>query len=381
MRRYTKFILLFIALLFFVLLFIAYRLNLKENKQNSNSPDGTKAEKIALITTTVGVDDGNFCQSAWEGVSGFGKKYNINYQYYKPLSDAVAEIINSVELAVADGATVVVMPSFQLVYALDSVHKKYPSVKFIGIDMTPVGTMEKLYSNAFLYTFREEEAGYLAGYATVSEGYTRLGYIGGMEVGPVIRYGYGYLLGADAAARKLNKQISVNYYYAGQFFGDANISAKMDGWYTNGTEIVFACGGTLYTSVLESAIHHKGMVIGVDTDQHSLGLGKANYDPILTSAMKNIPETVENFLFMATSGRWDEIGGTHRVIGIKDGDFLGLPATNESWQFKHFTRNEYNELLSKMKNGKIVVNCNINHKPHLTNTKVHGLKRGNRYGK
>ncbi len=374
MRRYAKFIILFIALLFLILLFIAYKLNLRDNRQNNNFSNDVKAEKIALITTINGVDDGSFCQSAWAGVREFGEKNKVNYQYYKPLSDAVAEIINAVELAVADGATVVVMPAFQLIYALDSVHKEYPTVKFIGIDMSPIETMGKLGANAFLYTFREEEAGYLAGYATVIEGYTRLGYLGGMEVGPVVRYGYGFLLGADAAARKLNKHISVNYHYAGQFFGDANISAKMDGWYTNGTEIVFACGGTLYTSVLESAIHHKGMMIGVDTDQHSLGMNKANYDPILTSAMKNITATVENLLSIATSGRWNEIGGKHRVIGIKDGDYIGLPTAEESWQFKHFTRDEYDKLLDKMRNGEITVKCNINHKPHLTNTKVHGLK-------
>ncbi|MDO4219605.1 MAG: BMP family ABC transporter substrate-binding protein [Synergistaceae bacterium] len=371
MKKYAKFLISFLVLVFFILLFVSYRLDIKKNEEYLKATQGKKLEKIALISTLAGVDDESFCQAAWTAVREFGNKYNIEYQYYMPLSDAVVEISNSVELAVADGATIIVMPSFHATYSLYETHRKYPSVKFIGIDMSPLPNFPKLGKNTFMFTFHEEEVGYLAGYATVIEGYTRLGYIGGMAVTPVIRYGYGFLLGADAAARKLNKKIRVNYYYAGQFFGDANISAKMDGWYSSGTQVIFAAGGTLCMSVLEAAVPYKGMMIGVDTDQHHLGISRTNYDPVLTSAMKNITATVGDILLSAIYGGWDEIGGTHRIVSVKDGDYLGLPTAKESWQFKHFTRQEYNKLLHDIRSDKITINCNIYQVPHLTNTKLH----------
>lgn len=375
MKRYAKFFIYFLVLMFFILLFVSYRLDMEKDEEYLKARPGQKQEKIALISTLSGVDDGAFCQAAWTAVREFGNKHNIEYQYYMPLSDAVVELSNSVELAVADGATVIVMPSFHAMYSLYETHRKHPSVKFIGIDMNPLPNFPKPGKNTFMFTFHEEEVGYLAGYATVIEGYTKLGYIGGMAVAPVIRYGYGFLLGADDAAKKLNKKISVNYYYAGQFFGDANISAKMDGWYSDGTQIIFAAGGTLCMSVLEAAIPHKGMMIGVDTDQHYLGISKTKtYDPVLTSAMKNITATVGDILSSAIFGGWDKIGGTHMVVSVKDGDYLGLPTAKESWQFKHFTRQEYDKLLHDIRSNKITINCNVHHVPHLTNTKLHFVK-------
>ena len=177
--------------------------------------------------------------------------------------------------------------------------------------------------------FHEEQAGYLAGYAAVKEGYTKLGYLGGMAVPAVQRYGYGYIQGINDAAEEMGVDVEIKYTYGGQFFGDATITAKMEGWYSEGTEVVFACGGGIYTSAVEAANKYEGKVIGVDVDQ-------SNIDPcIITSAMKGLYNATYEALDTYFTGNWDTIGGTLSSLSLTDGDYVGLPT--DTWSMKNFT--------------------------------------------
>ena len=123
--------------------------------------------------------------------------------------------------------------------------------------------------NLYCAVYQEELCGYMAGYAAVKLGYKNLGFLGGMAVPAVQRYGYGFVQGVDAAAAELElTDVKVNYAYGNQFFGDADITAAMDTWYAGGTEVVFACGGGIYTSAVDAAKKVEGAkVIGVDVDQ------------------------------------------------------------------------------------------------------------------
>ena len=174
-------------------------------------------------------------------------------------------------------------------------------------------------ANTTCISFAEEQAGYLAGYAVVKDGYTKLGFLGGMAVPAVVRYGYGFIQGADDAAAEMGVDIEVNYTYGGQFFGDANITAKMDGWYSAGTEIVFACGGGIYTSAVEAALNYDGMVVGVDVDQNYIGTdgvadGTYAYNPFVTSAMKGLQNVTETALAELQAGNWDNYGGLFLIV-------------------------------------------------------------------
>ena len=214
--------------------------------------------------------------------------------------------------------------------------------------------------NVFCVTFKEEEAGYLAGYAAVKDGFTKLGFLGGMAVPAVIRYGYGYVQGADAAAQEMGINVQMNYYYGGQFYGDEKITAKMDGWYDGGTEVVFACGGGIWTSAAEAADKHDGKLIGVDVDQNYLGVegvesGKYKANPFVTSAMKGLGAAVKNGLDTVNAGDWSTIAGTNGNFGLEEGDYVGLPTDEASWNFSTFTMDEYNTVLEKIRNGEIKV--------------------------
>ena len=263
--------------------------------------------------------------------------------------------------AVNDGAEVIVCVGYLYGASLAWAAEQYPNVKFIAIDVTQgdIGT-DEIPSNCYCITFKEEQAGYLAGYAIAKDGKTKLGFLGGRAVPAVIRYGYGFVQGADAAAQELGANIDINYFYGGQFYGDANITSRMEGWYSNGTQVVFACGGGIYTSAVEAALKNNGYVIGVDVDQNYIGAngvadGTYAYNPFITSAMKGLSEAVNTALADIDDGSWGDIAGSNGNFGLEDGDYIGLPTDADSWNFESFTTDEYEEVKGKIKSGEITV--------------------------
>ena len=320
---------------------------------------------IAQCCDVGTLDDESFNQGCWEAVKGYGDENGIEYNYYLPsgedASDEDRETL--IREAVADGANTIVCVGYLYGPALAWAATEYPDVHFIAVDVNGFdidsenGTIPE---NVFCVTFKEEEAGYLAGYAAVKDGFTKLGFLGGRAVPAVIRYGYGYVQGADAAAQELGTNVQMNYYYGGQFYGDEKITAKMDGWYDGGTEVVFACGGGIWTSAAEAADKHDGKLIGVDVDQNYLGVegvesGKYKANPFVTSAMKGLGAAVKNGLDTVNAGDWSTIAGTNGNFGLEEGDYVGLPTDEASWNFSTFTMDEYNTVLEKIRNGEIKV--------------------------
>ena len=335
----------------------------------SASTDGEKkdaaGEKIAMITDSGDITDESFNQITWETVCAYGDANGVEYEYYKPAEDTDEERINSIDLAVSEGATVVVMPGYLFGPAIAEEQDTYPDVTFIAVDVTEGdivknGKAVDLGKNVYICSFEEEQAGYLAGYAAVKDGYTSLGFLGGIAVPAVIRFGYGYVQGINAAAEEDGVDVNVKYYYGGQFYGDANITSRMEGWYSNGTQVVFACGGGIYTSAVEAALKNNGYVIGVDVDQNYIGANGVEkdgyaYNPFITSAMKGLSESVSTALGDIEAGEWSNIAATNGNFGLEDGDYVGLPTADDSWNFKTFTKDEYEALKSKIASGELVV--------------------------
>lgn len=316
---------------------------------------------IAQVCDVGTIDDESFNQGCWEAVQAFGEANGLNYEYYLPSDDNDEERQTLIRNAINDGANTVVCVGYLYGPALAWASEEYPDVNFIGVDMTAadIGT-ETIPENVYCITYKEEQAGYLAGYAAVKDGFTELGFLGGMAVPAVIRYGYGFVQGADAAAQEMGANIHINYWYGGAFSGDANITAKMESWYSGGTQIVFACGGGIYTSAVEAAVKYDGKVIGVDVDQNYIGVndvesGKYSYNPFLTSAMKGLSAGVTDAITHIAEGTWDTIAGTNGNYGLQEGDYVGLPTAEESWNFSTFTVEEYEALAEKIRSGELVV--------------------------
>ena len=325
----------------------------------STAEGGEKIVKVALTCDTGTIDDESFNQACWTAVSSY---MGDDCQYYIPEADASDEDRETmIRQAVNDGADVIVCVGYLYGASLAWAADQYPDVKFIAIDVTQgdIGT-DAIPANCYCITFKEEQAGYLAGYAIAKDGKTKLGFLGGMAVPAVIRYGYGFVQGADAAAAELGQNIEINYFYGGQFYGDANITSRMEGWYSNGTQVVFACGGGIYTSAVEAALKSNGYVVGVDVDQNYIGVngvadGSFAYNPFITSAMKGLTEAVNTALSDIEAGDWGDIAASNGNFGLEDGDYVGLPTDADSWNFETFTTDEYEALKSKIKSGEITV--------------------------
>ena len=324
---------------------------------NTDKPVAGNITKVALVTDVGTIDDESFNQATWEGVVEWCKNNGIDYTYYQPSEDSTDARVASVGQAVNEGADTIVMPGYLFGQTVLTVQDLYPDVHFIAVDVAAGDltfdyvTYSEPSANVACLTFSEEQAGYLAGYAAVKDGYTKLGFLGGMAVPAVIRYGYGFVQGADAAAAELNKDIEIKYTYGGQFVGSPEITAKMEGWYQGGTEIVFASGGGIYTSALEAAKKTDGAkLIGVDVDQNYI-------DPayFVTSAMKQLKNVTMTVLDALNNGSWDTYGGKVSNFGLQEGDYVGLPTADTSWNFNTFTKDEYNAVLEGIKAGKIVV--------------------------
>ena len=330
------------------------------------------ADKIALVTDVGTIDDESLNQACWQAVEEFGKENKVEYTYYQPNADSLGARLISIDQAVTEGATVIVMPGYLFGATLVTAQDKYPDVKFIAVDVS-AGDRTLDYesgvepaANVICVTFSEEQAGYLAGYAAVKDGYTKLGFLGGMAVPAVIRYGYGFVQGADKAAAELGEQIEINYTYGGQVFGDASITAKMEGWYSSGTEIVFACGGGIYTSAVEAANKYGAKVIGVDVDQ-------AYIDPcILTSAMKELQNVTEDLLADLFEGNWE--GGKVANYSLAEGDYVGLPTAESSWRFASFTAEDYAAVKEAVKSGEFAVSNSTETEPVVTNATVNYIQ-------
>lgn len=316
---------------------------------------------IAQVCDVGTIDDESFNQGCWEAVEAFGEANGIDVEYYLPSDDNDEERQTLIRNAINDGANTVVCVGYLYGSALAWASEEYPDVNFIGVDMTAadIGT-ETVPSNVYCITYKEEQAGYLAGYAAVKDGFTELGFLGGMAVPAVIRYGYGFVQGADVAAQEMGTNIHINYWYGGAFSGDANITAKMESWYSGGTQVVFACGGGIYTSAVEAAVKYDGKVIGVDVDQSYVGAqgmedGKYDYNPFLTSAMKGLNQGVTDALDHILNGTWSSIAGTNGLYGLQEGDYIGLPTAESSWGFSTFTVEEYETLREKIRSGEITI--------------------------
>ena len=321
---------------------------------------GSKTD-VAFVTDVGNIDDQSFNQYTWQGVQDFCSANSLNANYYRPTEDSDAARLEQMDNAVNDGAKAVVVAGYLFGSSIAEAQAKYPDVEFLALDVSTVDLGDTAPAeNTALITYKEEQAGYLAGYAAVYDGYKELGFLGGMAVPAVIRYGYGFVQGADAAAAELGQNIEINYFYGGQFYGDANITSRMEGWYSNGTQVVFACGGGIYTSAVEAALKNNGYVIGVDVDQNYIGAngvadGTYAYNPFITSAMKGLSEAVNTALADIEAGSWGDIAASNGNFGLEDGDYVGLPTDADSWNFESFTTDEYEEVKGKIKSGEITV--------------------------
>ena len=350
----------------------------EESQTPATEPAATDI-KVAMITDYGDITDQSFNQTTYEACKAYCDPAGIPFEYYKPAGDSTPERVAMIDAAVADGYNVIVMPGYAFAEAIKQSAENYPTTTFIALDvgegdLDPNGEGYTLPSNVYCAVYQEELCGYMAGYAAVKLGYTHLGFLGGMAVPAVQRYGYGYIQGADAAAAETGADVTLEYVYGNQFFGDADITAYMDNWYQSlGVEVVFACGGGIYTSAAEAAAKAGGKVIGVDVDQAGI-ISAYGDDMTVTSAMKGLANTTQHLLDEVVNGNFANYGGKIETLGLVSGDdptanYVQLPMESTQWG-DGFTQDDYKALVKAMFDGEITVSNDVSVEPAANATTI-----------
>ena len=347
----------------------------------------TEDVKVAMITDYGDITDQSFNQTTYEACKAFCEKNAVDFKYYKPTDDSTAARVEMIDQAIAEGYNVVVMPGYAFAGAIVETQDLYPDVKFVALDVSEYDIFSSFYkdgdmdgelidpsnephvsANVFSAVYQEELCGYMAGVAAVKLGYTKLGFLGGMAVPAVIRYGSGFVQGANAAAEELGTDIEINYVYGGQFYGDGDITAAMDTWYKGGTEVVFACGGGIFTSAGEAAAKVGGKVIGVDVDQAATIDGMYGEGMTVTSAMKGLAATVDTLLGEIVAGNFKDYGGQIQNLGLVGEDpelnYVQIPMESTQWS-DSFTKEDYAALVAAMFAGDVEVSNDITALPEV----------------
>ena len=365
----------------------------KGNEEPSSEPTG-ETYKIAMITDYGDITDQSFNQTTYEACKQFADANNVEFKYYKPTENNTAARVASIDQAIEEGFNLIVMPGYAFGGAIVEAAPQNKDVKFFALDVAKGDLLEAAVpnydyqpdkynledyvdmSNVYCVVYQEELCGYMAGYAAVKLGYTKLGFLGGMAVPAVMRYGYGYVQGVDAAAKEMNINVEMKYVYGGQFYGDGDITAVMDTWYAGGTEIVFACGGGIFTSAAEAAKKVNAKVIGVDVDQAAIIDGGYGEGMTVTSAMKGLaPATIDTLTDIINNGNWSKYVGQIATLGLVTGDdptlnYVQIPMETTQWEDGKFTQDDYKALVKDMFDGKITVSNDISVEPTVTNVAV-----------
>lgn len=315
----------------------------------SKSGSSSGKPEVAMITDSGSVKDKSFNQSAWEAVKEYGEANGLGYKYYKPASFDDSGYLSQGKNAIKNGAKVLVLPGFKFAYAAYALATEYTDVSFILIDTTPAdeeGNAVEIPANMYCALYSEHQAGFLAGYAAVKDGYTKLGFMGGMALPSVINFGYGFIQGADVAAQEDGTKVSVNYHYTGVFNESPDIQSKASSWYNSGTEVIFSCGGQICNSIFAAAEEAGKKSIGVDTDQ------SGESDTVITSAMKGVKNTVADQLAAVYNGNFK--GGVYTLDA--SGNYVGLP--EDFSRFTKFTADDYKAVFAKVSDGSIKILTN-----------------------
>ena len=305
-----------------------------------------KGIDIAFITDMGTVYDGSFNQGTYEGVVKFAEESGKTCKVYEPDGVTGEEYLKNIKQAVKDGAEVVVCPGYLFEETIYKAQKKYPKVEFILVDGQPHnadGSDYTVEDNTMPIVFSEEQAGFLAGYAAVRDGNRELGFMGGNAQDSVIRFGYGFVQGADYAAIEMGVNVSIRYCYANTFLESDDVKNMTSAWYKGGTQVIFACGGAMGKSVFAAAEENGGKVIGVDIDQSPVS------ETIITSAKKELGNAVYQGLVNYYDGTFT--GGT---LYEMDAANAGVGLEMDNARFSTFTREEYDNVYARLVSGGIV---------------------------
>ena len=320
----------------------------EDTTNESQQPVEQSTYELALITDSGTIDDNAYNQKAWEGMKKYADENEISYTYYQPIEASDTAYLNSIAEAVANGAKLIVCPGYLFDSAVYTAQYQYPDTMFIILDGEPHTADYKTYTiedNVYSIYFAEQEAGFLAGYAAVKNGFTKLGFIGGMALPAMTRFGYGYVYGAEYAAQEMEiTGIEISYHYTGGAMATSDIQTLASLWYNAGTEIIFCCDPIASEGVFAAAEPLGAYVIGVDIDQSS------ESNTVVISAVKNLTAAT----YSAIESYYNDEFPAGEIVRLQVAND-GVALTMESSKLNSFTQEDYNSIYNRLASGEITV--------------------------
>ncbi len=310
-------------------------------------PEDQVEYKIAMVTDSGLILDGGYSQVAWTAISDFGAGKGISHKYYKAAEATEESYQATIDNAVAKGAEVIVADGCSFEDVVYNAQKQYSDVKFVLIDAEPVDAESgetKIADNTMAILFSSEQAGYLAGYAAVKDGYRELGFMGSEEIPMIVDYGYGFLQGAEAAADEMKAEVDIKYHYCVEDEDRNAVTSRASRWYEEGTEAIFACGSQVDMPVIEAAELLDKKVICCETDKSQMS------DTVVTSAVKDIGAALERVL-----SQYDGDAFPGGEIVSYDVENEGIRLELENGRFTNFTEDDYSAVREELAAGNIQV--------------------------
>ena len=316
--------------------------------------------ELVLLTDSGAVNDKGFNQSAWDAMTEFAVQRDLDCRYFIPQSTKRDDLVSQLRSVAKEGAAVIVMSGRVYETALYEVQRDYPDIKFVLIDGKPHAEdsqIPDIPANTTSVMFAVEQSGFLAGYAAVYDGITDLGFLAGAPDEDARAYGYGFLQGAEYAAKENGVSVSVLYQYTGKNEKSDKNKQTAKEMYEAGADLIFACGKGTEESVIEASGEKRSYVICADTDRR--------YDSgtVLTSAVKGVSDALKlvlrsvcdmkdfEYSFGEKSTYFNAANGgaglASFVINDKNGDAFD--------RFYKFGKNEYEIILDRLSSGTVDV--------------------------
>ncbi|MBP3907691.1 MAG: BMP family ABC transporter substrate-binding protein, partial [Turicibacter sp.] len=317
--------------------------------------NGEAKIKVGMMTDSGTIDDKSFNQGTWEGIKRYeSEKGSIVAQYIQPGGEATQDYLEAANNLLTAGNEMIIAPGFKFEEAIGKLQGENPETKFVILDGEPEGGVAE---NSVAIYFAEQEAGFLAGIAAALETKTgKVGFIGGMVIPAVQKFGYGFVTGVAYANANLGTNVEVaDYLYNGTFNDVAGGQAQAGGMYDKGIDVVFVAAGGVGNGVIAEAKQRAEAgddvyVIGVDVDQYEDGIISDGSSVILTSAIKRIDNAAYDKIDELVNGTFT--GGQVITMDAKN-DGVGLPAENPN--LSEATQQAADEAFELIKNGTIVV--------------------------
>ncbi|MDO4869434.1 MAG: BMP family ABC transporter substrate-binding protein [Bacillota bacterium] len=315
--------------------------------EEAEQPEEMIDYEIALITDEGLISDRGTSEAVWETIIDFGSAKGISHKYYKATEakpNAVADVLDN---AVQKGAKVIVVEDNEIADCVFEKQEDYKDTAFIAINADPYDSANgdiRIRENTVAVTFAGEQAGFMAGYAAVMEGYTDLGVLTEGKTTQDHNVTLGFAKGANRAARELGVTAHLRCAACGEETPRIDAANKAAEWYQNGTQVIFAWGDRIEDTVIGEAETCDGKVIAGITDKGEIS------DTVLISAVEDIDTALKAMLTDYFDGHFK--GGEIVTYGVSD-DAISLDYRNSRMQ--NYVKDEYDALYDQIKSGKIKI--------------------------